>query len=146
LRHRSIGTLTHIYSAATYDAASVAIDINHRNGRRWSHARLDSDGDAAAAPDRCGTAIEWAIPLHPLRQTVENRVDVDIGHRHPGRVRPAFAQDVSPSKLDRIEIQGTRNDVGLRLVCPDHLPPPPPPHPPPPPPPPPTPPPPPPPP
>ena len=121
LRHRGIRTLPHVYGARADAAASVAVDIHHRHRRRRSHARFNSDGDAAAAPNRCGTAIEWAIPLHPLRQTVQNRVDVDIGHRHPRRVRPAFAQDVSPPKVDRIDIQRTRNDVGLRLVCPHHL-------------------------
>ena len=36
-------------------------------------------------------------------------------------MRPTFAKYVSPPKLQRIDVQRPRNDVGLRLVRPDHL-------------------------
>src|SRR5262249_42501376 len=121
LCHRGVGALPHVYRTAANSAASVSVDVDHRNGCGWRHARFDSDWDAAAAANRARTALEWTIPFEPFGQPIENRIDIDVAHDHSRCVRPAFPQDVSPAKLQGIDPQRLSDHVHLRFISPDYL-------------------------
>src|SRR5262245_25686460 len=70
LGHGGVGTLTHIYRAATNSTATVTVNVHHRYRSRRRDARFDSNRNTAAAANRSGAAIEWVIPLHSFRQAV----------------------------------------------------------------------------
>ena len=61
------------------------------------------------------------VPLHPLRQPVEHRLDGGVLHHGAGRLRAAVAQDVPAPELDRVDPERARHDVGVALVGPHEL-------------------------
>ncbi len=75
LRHRGVGALAHVDGAAIERGAAVGGDVDDRDrGGRRDH-RLEADGDAAAAPDRAGAAVERLLPVHALGDAIEHGLD-----------------------------------------------------------------------
>ena len=121
LREGSVRALPHVDRAGVERRRAVGGDVDDRDRRGRRDRGLETDGDAAAAADRAGAAIERCAPAHARGDGVEHLGDGGVLHRGAARLRPAFAQNILAAEFDRIDAEFARDQVGVALVGPDQL-------------------------
>ncbi len=121
LRIGRVRALAHVGRAGVERGRAVGRDIDDRDRRGRRDRGLEADGDAAAAADRGGAAIELLIPPHARGERVEHFGDCGVLHGGAARLRAPFAQDVLAAELDRIEVERARKQIGVALIGPDQL-------------------------
>ena len=121
LRERGVGALAHVDGAAIERDRAVGRNVDDRNRRRGRRYGLDRNPEAASAPQRAATAVERTAPSDLVEDRAQHLIERRIDDRLPGRMHPAFAQEIFATELGRVELERPRHDVHLALVGPCDL-------------------------
>ena len=121
LRHHSVRALAHVDRANIEAAASVAVQVDDRNGGRGRRDTLETNRNAASSANAAVPAVKGYMPIHPDHELIEHRIERGVAHKGAARLRASVAQQILAAEPDFVDAQRLRDHVHVALVGPGCL-------------------------